>query len=384
MPLIPIGSRHVFVDESGDPNIKTDLSGASEYFVLTAVIVDSKLIEKGEALIRQVIQRFFPGGEIKSSRIGNNIRRRRQILEAFSGIEFKHYSNVIDKSKILSESHLRFSKTFVKFMNRVLYSRLVKSFENLHVIADEQGTSAFMRGFRDYLERRLSQRWFEKSSFRFADSRARPFIQVADIIAGTIHRAYNGRDPLEILEPIRDKTILIDEWPPRVPISESIEDLGKEEHLDYIVRRNAVSNAKDFVEENSPPANDKTAAQVAAVQYLLYHFRSIDPEEYITTKRMHHHLQDLGFDLPLRAVRETVIGRLRDHGIVIASSRSGIKLAYCVKDLHAFAEMVGSIVVPYLKRLLRARNHILLTTEGQLDIVSRDKQPDLANFLEGA
>jgi hypothetical protein len=381
--LIKIGSRHVFVDESGDPNLQTGLAGASEYFVLTAVIVSTEAVPDGEAKVREIINRFFPKGELKSSRIGNKRKRRKQILETFAHVKFKHYSLVIDKSEIFSKSALRFRRTFVKFINRSLYSRLVESFTQIHVIADAHGKSDFMTGFGDYLERRLPRGLFETSSFQFADSRSHPFIQVADVLAGTILRAYSAQDPLDILEPVRSQTILIDEWPPRLPFAGLISDLPEDERLNHIIRTNAVRNAVSFIEENSPPRDSETAAQVAAIQYMLYHFRSIDPEEYLTTRRVHRHLEELGFGLPLRAVRERVIGRLRDHGVVIASGRSGIKLPYSVGDLHAFSEMVGSIVVPYLKRLQKARKQFLLATEGKLDIVAPERQPDLNSFLEG-
>ena len=383
MSLIKIGSKHIFVDESGDPNLRTDLAGASEYFVLTAVIVDTEAVPDGEAKVREIIDRFFPKGELKSSRIGNKRNRRKQILETFADIEFKHYSLVIDKSKIFSDSALRFRRTFVKFINRSLYSRLVESFTQIHVFADAHGKSDFMTGFGDYLDRRLPRGLFENSSFQYADSRSHPFIQVADVLAGTILRAYSSRDPLDTLNPIRTQTILIDEWPPRVPFAGLITDLPEDERLNHIIRTNAVRNAESFIEENSPARDTETDAQVAAIQYMLYHFRSIDPEEYLTTRRMHQHLEDLGFNLPMRAVRERVIGRLRDHGVVIASGRSGIKLPYSVVDLYAFAEMVGSIVVPYLKRLQTARKQFLLATGGKLDIVAPERQPDLNSFLEG-
>ncbi|MFC1579550.1 DUF3800 domain-containing protein [Thermodesulfobacteriota bacterium] len=384
MPLIPIGSRHVFIDESGDPNLATGSSGVSDYFVLSAVIVDTGKVPEGEASVRKIVDRFFPKGELKSSRIGSNTRRRLQILEAIADLDFKHYSHVIDKTKIFVDSPLRFRRTFVKFINRAMYSRLFESFSDLHVVADKHGTSDFMLGFAEYLKNRIPRRLFATSSFKFVDSRSNPFIQVADIIAGSILRAYSGRDQIEILRPLRRQTILIDEWPPRVPIPPAIEELPEQEWLDYTVRLNAVRHAGSFIDENSGSRDLELAAQVSAVQYLLYHFRSIDPEDYIPTALMHEHLGQLGFDLSLRAVRERVIGRLRDQGVIIASARSGIKLPFSVEDLHAYAEMVGSIVVPYLRRLEKARKHYLLATEGSLDIVSRERQPDLNKFLEGA
>ncbi len=384
MPLIPIGSRHVFVDESGDPSMNVAASGTSNYFVLTAVIVESQALQAANLRVQQIVDRFFPAGELKSSSVGGNTRRRRDILGALTDVPFKHYSHVIDKSKILVDSPLRVPRTVLKFINRAMYSRLVESFSDLHVVADEHGTSEFMLGFADYLSRRLPRRLFETSSFTFADSRSTPLIQVADIIAGSILRAYSGRDEIDVLDPLHQKTILIDEWPPQVPLPGPLFDLPDQDRLDYFVRLQAVRQVESFIDENSGTRDRETEAQVAAAQYLLYHFRAIDPEEYVTTARLHDHLLGSGFDLSSRAVRERVIGRLRDQGVVIASGRRGIKLPFCVNDLHAYADMVASIVVPYLRRLEKARKSFLLATEGRMDIVSNERQPDLNRFLEDA
>jgi hypothetical protein len=376
-----VGSRHVFVDESGDPDISIEKQGVSEYFVLTAVIVDSSDLESEEGKARGIIDRFFPKGEIKSSRIGGNIPRRLEILRAVSGLEFKHYSQVIDKSLILADSGLRFRRSFVKFINRILYRNLFRAFSDLHVIADEHGKSDFMLGFSDYLQRRIPQRLFERSTFQFANSKEYPFIQVADLIAGTILRCYTGQDPHSSLDPVRQNTIMIDEWPPRFPEPLGLEELSELDKYSYLVRRHALQQANDFIDERSLSTDPYDQAQVAAVRYLLYHFRSIDPEDYIPTAMLHKHLSDLGFVMSERVLRQRVIAKLRDEGVFIASTRKGIKIPYSVSDLRDFVSTVNNQVVPYLKRLELCRKHFLLATNGGLDIVGKEEFPRLARFL---
>lgn len=235
---LPISrERFVFVDESGDPDIEISKEGTSDYFVLSAVIVDKDKLENQleEALL--IIDRFFPRGQIKSSKIGGNLPRRQRILEEVAQLSFTHYSQVIDKSLVLSDSGLRYRRSFVKFINRILYENLFESFSDIRVIADQHGTSDFMLGFADYLQRRLPQRLFERSTFEFADSIDHPFIQIADLVAGTINRCYRGQDPMDLLQLLRDHTIIIDEWPPRFhePLGyEELEDLQK---FDYVVRQ---------------------------------------------------------------------------------------------------------------------------------------------------
>ena len=100
MSSIPIGSRHIFVDESGDPSLETLKPGVTNYFVLCAVIVNSRDLSVQEEKVEAIIGKFFPKGELKSSKIGSKLNRRERILEAIAGLDFKHYSQVIDKTKI--------------------------------------------------------------------------------------------------------------------------------------------------------------------------------------------------------------------------------------------------------------------------------------------
>jgi len=374
-------SRHVFVDESGDPALELDREGVSAYFVLTAIIADSAHLQEEDNAARDIISKYFPKGEMKSSKIGQNQSRRSRIIQDVARLHFRHFSQVIDKSRILEDSGLRFRRSFIKFINRILYKSLFQSFSELHVVADEHGKSDFMKGFPSYLERRLPQRLFESWTFIFADSKAHPLLQVADLLAGSISRCYAGLDPMIILEPIRPHTIIIDEWPPRFPEPMGFHELGELQKHDFIVRRVALEKAEQFIDSRSLSEDRYEMAQVAAARYLLYHFRSVDPEEYIPTASLHDHLEGLGFAMSERVLRANVIGKLRDESVFIASTRKGIKIPYGVTDLLDFVSTVNSQVVPYLKRLEICRKHFLMATNGDLDLVRERQFPDLERYL---
>lgn len=381
MTLLASKSRHVFVDESGDPDIDTQKEGSSEYFVLTALIVDTPDLDSEEAQAAQIIRRYFPRGELKSSSIGGNLRRRKRILNDISQLSFVHYSQVIDKSLIRADSGLRYRRSFIKYINRILYRNLFHAFTDLYVVADQHGKSDFMQGFPGYLGKRLPPRLFERYSFRFAESTSHPLLQVADLIAGTIRRCYEGADPIPILQLIRSHTIIIDEWPPRFPEPLGYEHLSEQEQHGYLVRKHALDKANEFIEDRSFSTDHYVQAQVAAVRYLLYHFRSVDPEQYIATSVLHNHLSELGLVMSVRTLRQRVIAALRDEGVFIASARKGIKIPYSVSDLVDFVSTVNGQVVPYLQRLEICRKHFLLATEGRLDIVDDRRFPKLHRYM---
>ena len=377
-------SRHVFIDESGDPEIEVTRSGVSEYFVLTAVIIPSDDLKSIERIVRGISQKLFSGGEMKSSNIGNNRARRQRVINEIAKLDFKHYSQVIDKSKILTESGLRFRRPFVKYINRILYENLFQTYSNLHVFADQHGTSAFMRGFPVYLQRRLPQRLlFEESSFKFVNSADYPLIQLADLISGTISRCYSDKDPISLLDTLRSHTIIIDEWPPRFPEPLGYDDLEELEKYSYIVRKHALKQAEEFIEEKSLEEDFLINAQVAAVRYLLYHFRSINPEEYIPSLALLDHLNALGYSMSEWKLRSKVIAKIRDAGVFVASTNKGIKIPYSIHDLRDFVSSVNSKVVPYLHRLEICRDYFKKATEGKLDIVDDREFPKLFRYLSG-
>jgi hypothetical protein len=204
-------SRQVFIDESGDSSLEIAKEGVSDLYVLTAIIVPSPEISVVEESARRVIEKHFGKGEMKSSNVGRKLARRKSILVDMAKVPFKHYSWVIHKADIWPESGLRYKKTFRKFFQNTICRRLLEAFPEIHVVADEHGTTEFMKEFAKYLESRFPPKLFETSSFEFRDSADFPLIQFGDMIAGTIARSYRGEDPRDILDSLKENTIIINE-----------------------------------------------------------------------------------------------------------------------------------------------------------------------------
>ncbi|MGB3341255.1 MAG: DUF3800 domain-containing protein [bacterium] len=374
--------RHIFIDESGDPQIDVHKKGVSDYYVMTAIIVPSDKYKEYNSLAASIIREHFGTAEMKSSRVGNKASRRMKIIKAIARIPFKHYSQVIDKAEILTDKGLSFSRSFVKFVHRSIYQQLCRTFSKLTVIADEYGTSEFMKEFGKYLEKRLPRDLFRNSSFNYGNSKDYPFIQIGDMISGTLGRVYSRKDPISILSPILKNTVMIDEWPPKSPTVESESNDELAIKYDKIVRNQAVNQAKLFIDKFTNSEDYYEKAQIAAVRYLLFHFRSIDPREYIPTTALHHHLKELGYVMSERVLRAKVIGKLRDRSVFIVSSAKGIKIAVDVSDLIRFVAQVDNRIMPYLNRLIIIRNHFLLVSSRELDIANRNYVPALHKILE--
>ncbi|MBQ2789266.1 MAG: DUF3800 domain-containing protein, partial [Thermoguttaceae bacterium] len=141
-----------FVDESGSHGWDFDKDGNSRFFVVTAIIVESDDVANLREEVEKVRKQFFQTGEIKSSKIGKNNNRRKNILNAVIPLPFKIFAVVFDKSKMLDYRGLHYKTSFYKFLNNIVHKELSCAFANLTVVADEIGGSDYMQSFSAYVK----------------------------------------------------------------------------------------------------------------------------------------------------------------------------------------------------------------------------------------
>lgn len=71
--------------------------------------------------------------------------------------------------------------------------------------------------------------------------------------------------------------------------------------------------------------------------------------------------------------RSKIIAKLRDNGVILASSNKGYKLPSSSKDLYDFVNHSNSYIQPMIDRLLKCRNQIKLATKNKLDIFDHEE-----------
>lgn len=136
---------YAFTDESGSFGWELDNENTSTHFIITAIIVRESDVDAVRTAVADIRDRYFPNGEIKSSKIKRSYQeRRKKIVEETLPIPYKIFSVVVEK-KLLKDSHgLRFKQSFYKFMNNIVHKELRAAFKNLVVVADEIGGSDYM------------------------------------------------------------------------------------------------------------------------------------------------------------------------------------------------------------------------------------------------
>lgn len=379
--------QFAFVDEYGDPRLATEEPSASTHFIITAIIVDARALDAVRNAADGIRARHFQKGEMKSSLVKSDDNRRARILQDLVPLDFHFYSLAVDKSELRKDGGLAYKTSFLKFIHGALYNTLYRRFPNLAVIADEYGRPEFMQGFIRYVKDNKIPDLFRNSDFHFHPSKTEPLLQVADFLTGTLARVFDPKklSPqanrfLEILEP---KTLRIEEWPPtpRV-IRPDIFDKSDSPH-DYTIRNYCLNQAAHFFADHKAPKADEVQYQVEALKHLLYVFRFINSQKYVATVELLAALTDAGLPpIDTHSLRTNVIAKLRDAGVILASSQQGYKIPYGISDIRDFVEHGERIVVPMLNRIQTAREHILTMTKKEVDILSGDKYEKLRELLK--
>ena len=83
-----------------------------------------------------------------------------------------------------------------------------------------------------------------------------------------------------------------------------------------------------------------------------------------------------------QAFRMRIIGKLRDKGVIIASSQKGYKIPSKQAELYDFINHDAKIVIPMLARLKKCRDLVKLGTVNELDLLDHPEYRQLQAFFD--
>ena len=365
-----------YIDEFGNNGLDFDKEGVSETFIVTAIIVSEEKLENLEVELKKIRKTNFQTGEIKSSKIGTNDTRRLKIIAELNSLDYHIFSIVVDKTKLTSEG-FQYKGSFYKFLHSLVDRELFKTFPDLLVVADEHGGKEFKESFIKYMRKRHIPSLFQQSEFRLSNSKSELMVQMADFVTGTIARCYEPKklSPRrnELLTALKQKVIEIRIWPPDYrPMAY---DPGKDfANYDPTISSLGLNLASQFLDKFGESDVPYVIDQCTCLRYLLFHFRNINPETYVTTFELINQIEQLKpNNISMHYFRSKIIAKLRDNGVILASSNKGYKLPSSSKDLYDFVNHSNSYIQPMIDRLLKCRNQIKLATKNELDIFDHEE-----------
>jgi hypothetical protein len=366
---------NAFIDESGT-------STQDSVFACAAVLVDDTQIDAARAAVEAMAQSLASGGEIKSKSIGDNHARRIAFLNAIQEVDFQYACLVVDKLAIRDTSGLRFRRSFNKFFKRLLQQPLrTYAAGGVRAVFDQYGWPETMREFEHYMDGQMQPNLFFDYQSTHVDSLDERLIQLADLIAGSLVWCFDPNrkcsESPQFRELLRPKELSAVCWPPPERLACEI-DASE----DGDIQRQGLGRVQSLVGrfENSDEQEERAISII--LDELLF-ARTIEEgsRQSIYAEHLPTVLAQHGIEMSTRQVR-TLMGAIRDEGVVVAGSPNGYKLALTAADIHEYLAHTESIVQPMLARVARARQSVKLDTSGRYDIL--DQSIPLRTLVEAA
>jgi hypothetical protein len=203
----------VFIDDSGDPGFKLS-KGSSEFFIISAVIFDDYLeAEKTALTIKELRRELFKRDDVEFKFHKSREETRIKFLESVKKCKFRIRCLVVNKSILYSPLLRSDRNSFYGYIIKTMLKYSNDTIMDAKIRIDGGGDRIFRRSFVSYLRKELNGN--EKKilhNCKMIDSKSDVLIQLADMVAGSIHRSYQeNKNDSKIYKKIIKKQIE-DEW----------------------------------------------------------------------------------------------------------------------------------------------------------------------------
>ncbi len=362
-------SRVAFIDECGSFGFDFDKKGTSEFYILTAIVVEKEKLDTLHEQFRIVkFNNGLANTELKSSRVDDD--RRLRIMNQLLPLEFGIVLFIADKKQFIEDSPLTdYKSVFIKNMNQHLYNLLYNAYPKLSIIQDQTGYPEFQTAFKNYVvSHRPDWNLFDQYEFDFVDSKDEILVQLADFVGGSIYKSFSNTSGINYFELLKGK-IATTEFFPR--IHEPYWGRLKPEDFKYdkIIYTLAVRLAKEFIGKNQKDETEDKRMQVELLRYLLFYVSQVDPTKYVYSDELVQHISKY---VNKRITRNTlfrrVVAPLRDEGIILASCVKGYKIPISVEDIITYFNQTVSTVGPMIHRMGKCRSIIKQGTDNNFDL----------------
>jgi hypothetical protein len=179
----------VFIDDSGDPGFKF-AKGSTRYFVMACVIFDDDLDAEETSLKIKRSRRelgWRDDHEFKFNKCSKEIRLK--FMKQVGNCNFRIRAIVADKTLVKSPELRTDRNSFYNFMIKELLAASEGSIVNASIRLDGHEDRHYKKAASAYFRKYANPGGRIIKSTRFVNSKGNNLIQLADMIAGAIHRS---------------------------------------------------------------------------------------------------------------------------------------------------------------------------------------------------
>lgn len=207
----------VYIDESGN------LGRGGRYFVLAATVFDT---EKGVVRARRIVRKeqqlvakenvASEIQELKSCSL-NFVQRQRILNKLTSKADVDIFYLVVDKEKVALLQQQKPKNLVYNYFAKLLTDRIFEKYNgDFRVIFDQRATAVkSMNSLTDYITINAYTSFslvHQEVSVSQKDSKTEYNLQTADLVAGTIYKAYNQQKP-HFIKLLSERIVSASEFP---------------------------------------------------------------------------------------------------------------------------------------------------------------------------
>lgn len=347
-----------FIDESGDPKFN---EGASERLEFSSILIES---EKEEEITDQLIQiqKELNLNEFKSSKIRTK-KRRIEILQKLQEVDFRFINLSIEKRKVFGKWKEN-PRVFYKYTQKILHTELHRLYEHRSVTIDKFGNDNYQESLKEFLEKNLQLELFG-DVINIGSAKNNILIQLADMIAGTnrLLRKGNFLNSTTISNLLAKKELHILIWPDDFQRF-IIKNIRNEQ--DKKIADISISYAERYIKTNQE--NSEYKHRIMILEYLLFQIKFVNSKSYTYSNELIDWLKEYNINYSDEEFRKEIIGSMRDDGVVIASSRKGLKIPMSESELNEYLNYTSGRYLTIMRRLKETYKTLNATSLGTLNI----------------
>ena len=175
----------VFIDESGDPGFKLERNSSPVFVVAMIVFHDHAEAAVVDREIEGIRTPTRQKTEFKFSKCRDNVRD--VFCQTVAAFDFVIRAIVVDKQYVYSDALRENKELFYNYFVRMMMQHDGDLLRDAIVKIDESGDRRFKREMQTYLRRHLREKI---KKVRMVDSKNNNLVQLADMVAGAIHRSF--------------------------------------------------------------------------------------------------------------------------------------------------------------------------------------------------
>lgn len=157
---------------------------------------------------------------------------------------------------------------------------------------------------------------------------------------------------------------------------------NQDSQFDEVIFQQSVNLTIHYLEKNKNNEDLDEKIRIDFLKFLLFNLRE-NPNEYVYTQEILDNLNAIRVNkINHHFFRSNIVSKLRDSGLLIASSNKGYKLPVCLTDVYDFVNLSSLTIHPMIQRISKCRNQILLATNNEIDILENNEYEYLKKMIE--